>query len=192
MRHGLITTGLNHTLHKFTTPIFDNGDDPPKKKENDSQLLVMLDAEGGMGLGYTGIAGGNDEKGWLYVSNEGARNGNYLTGGDSKVVTQKFNTKNELLKELSGRYESRLEYTMSYNDVQIALKASLSDAKKYYHVYLHNCGDVVYKGMRAAGFNAIDISVSPNKMFFQFRDNYGGKWVHPYNKKVADKLYNTK
>ncbi|QHC85829.1 hypothetical protein AS589_14070 [Empedobacter brevis] len=32
MRHGLITTGLNHTLHKFTTPIFDNGDDPPKKK----------------------------------------------------------------------------------------------------------------------------------------------------------------
>ncbi|WP_353097490.1 hypothetical protein [Empedobacter brevis] len=25
MRHGLITTGLNHTLHKFTTPIFDNG-----------------------------------------------------------------------------------------------------------------------------------------------------------------------
>jgi len=32
MRHGLITTGLNHTLHKFTTPIFDNGDDPPKNK----------------------------------------------------------------------------------------------------------------------------------------------------------------
>lgn len=32
MRHGLITNGLNHTLHKFTTHIFDNGDDPPKYK----------------------------------------------------------------------------------------------------------------------------------------------------------------
>ncbi|MDM1074144.1 hypothetical protein HX001_16795 [Empedobacter brevis] len=32
MRHGLITTGLNHTLHKFTKPLYDNnGDDELEK-----------------------------------------------------------------------------------------------------------------------------------------------------------------
>ncbi len=99
------------------------------------------------------------------------KNGNYITGGDSKVVRQYYKSKSDLLNDLSGRYESRLEYSLSYKQVKLAIEAAYKDAQDYYHVYFHNCGEVVYNGMKAAGFKNIDISVSPNKMFYQFRDN---------------------
>ena len=67
-RQGIITAGLNHVAH-LTSDSFPKND----SELNDSELLVLLDAQGGSGLGYTGMAGGNDDKGWDYVSNEGAK-----------------------------------------------------------------------------------------------------------------------
>lgn len=171
-KQGLITSGLNHLAHLSSEFL----------QKKDAELLVLLDSEGASRLGHMAELGGNDEKGWTYVSKDGKLNsdGNPLTTGPSKstwidkTTDPAFATKAGALSKL-GRYEQWLSFKASYSDVMRGLNVAYRDALTFYNAVLSNCADTVTKGLNSAGFPKFNGWDSvPNARFRQMRENYFG------------------
>lgn len=162
MKQGLITSGLNHVFH------VDLG-----KEEKDSILAILKDTEGASGFGHMGLGGGNDEKGWSYLSKDGRadtnkdgnQDGTLVTGGKSTQTYEinKFKTLADLLKA-HPQYDTYVTYKVTYQQVQLAFKIGYQSSLTNYHVLFSNCGHTVGEALSAVGLYG-GIGTTPNDRF---------------------------
>lgn len=164
LRQGLITAGLNHVAHLGAAGL---------GGKKDSTLAVLEDTEGASDFGHMGLAGGNDNKGWSYLSkdgradsnNDGNQDGTLVTGGKSTQTYEvnKYKTFSDLLKA-HPQYDKYVTYKVTYQQVQAAFAAGYQDTLTNYHVLFSNCGHTVSAALNAVGLYG-GIGTAPNDRF---------------------------
>lgn len=123
-------------------------------------IIILNSPQAAHGQGHTAVLIGNEQKGWVYISKDGAQDkiySNYFTGGPSKVGEGFFKSiddfnKSDFAKEYEG-FTDRARFTSSDDQDHSAIKAMRSSANSWYHVGYNNCVDAVSSAMEAIGLN---------------------------------------
>jgi hypothetical protein len=174
---GGIVAGLNDVMHGGFA-------------KKDSEVVIMEDTEGAGGKGHMAVGGGNDKKGWKYVSKyaktdaNGDPDGGLVSGGKSTAVLNEYGTRNEMMNA-NSEYDKVIRLKCTYKTAMKVINGTYKAALENYHFMMSNCTQAVGAGLNAAGIFS-GSSMVPNTRYLEIAKHYypwgnpssgaGGSW----------------
>ena len=147
-------------VKRFASPYIGMGNNPLIYGDPDGRdIVVLLNSGGASGFGHMAVLIGNEDKGWQFISNEGA-----VGGGPFGKIDPKFH-KGDDTKDTHAtlddffRSKAGSEYNKAFRiktgaDADDAMAKAAKDAiKDNYCIVVSDCQDLAQQALRAGGLS---------------------------------------
>ncbi len=123
--------------------------------------IFLLDPDGAATAGHAALLVGDDDKGWTYISKDGAKSWNKLYGESDFTFNHFDNLESALSHKFTERYTKMFRISTSKDEDTEIREIAKREAESPYDILFSNCGDVVSKSLEMGLDNPKHFIITP-------------------------------